>query len=119
MDKQVLIFKQDLVTAKLDTTVFPYVKESATAATPGAPKPGGAPAAGPVSLRSKPQWTKSGKPTGPNETHQRVLVFVAGGMTYSEMRTAYESSRQLGKEVFIGAVSFLKGFFILKILTRH
>jgi len=31
-------------------------------------------------------------------------------MTYSEMRTAYELSRQLRKDVFIGAISFLKGF---------
>lgn len=81
-------------------------------ATPGAPKPGSAPAPGPVSLRSKPQWTKSGKPTGPNEIRQRVLVFVAGGMTFSEMRTAYELSRQLGKDVFIGVVSSLKGLFL-------
>ena len=81
------------------------MKESAAAAVPGAPKPG-APAPGPVSLRSKPQWTKSGRQTGSNETRQRVLVFVAGGMTYSEMRTAYELSRQLGKDVFIGTASF-------------
>jgi len=36
------------------------------------------------------------------ETRQRVLVFVAGGMTYSEMREAYLLSNQLEKDVIIG-----------------
>lgn len=30
------------------------------------------------------------------------MVFVAGGMTYSEMRTAYLKSASLGKDVYIG-----------------
>jgi syntaxin-binding protein 1 len=86
------------------------VKEPAATATLGA---GGASAPGPVSLRSKPQWTKSGRPAAANETRQRVLVFVAGGMTYSEMRTAYDLSKQLGKDVFIGVLSFLKVLLIV------
>ena len=31
-----------------------------------------------------------------------MIIFVAGGMTYSEMRLAYTVGQQLGKEVFIG-----------------
>lgn len=33
---------------------------------------------------------------------QRVIVFVAGGMTYSEVRSAYQCSANLNKDVYIG-----------------
>ena len=44
---------------------------------------------------------------------QRVIVFIAGGMTYSEMRTAYQVGAKLQRDVYIGAflfVSFLRCF---------
>jgi syntaxin-binding protein 1 len=58
-----------------------------------------------TSLRSaKPSWHRAARTTGAvAETRQRVLLFVAGGMTYSEMREAYLLSSQLGRDVFIGA----------------
>jgi syntaxin-binding protein 1 len=31
-----------------------------------------------------------------------MIVFVAGGITYSEMRLAYTVGQALGKEIFIG-----------------
>ncbi|CAD7063261.1 unnamed protein product [Tilletia caries] len=34
---------------------------------------------------------------------QRVLVFVAGGMTYSEIRSAYELTDKLGMDMYIGS----------------
>ncbi|KAF8309294.1 Sec1-like protein [Clavulina sp. PMI_390] len=34
---------------------------------------------------------------------QRVIVFVAGGMTYSEMRTAYQVGAKLARDVYIGS----------------
>lgn len=60
-----------------------------------------------TSLRSaKPSWHRAARAGGPTvETRQRLLVFVAGGMTYSEMRDAYSLSSQLGKDIFIGAVA--------------
>lgn len=33
---------------------------------------------------------------------QRVIVFIAGGMTYSEMRTAYQAGAKLQRDVYIG-----------------
>jgi syntaxin-binding protein 1 len=56
-----------------------------------------------TSLRSaKPSWYRAARTTGAvAEARQRVLLFVAGGMTYSEMREAYLLSSQLGKDVFI------------------
>jgi syntaxin-binding protein 1 len=41
------------------------------------------------------------------EGKQRMIVFVAGGMTYSEMRLAYTVGQSLGKEIFIGKSNYL------------
>lgn len=38
-----------------------------------------------------------------DETRQRVLVFVAGGMTYSEMRSLYQISQKMNKDGYIGS----------------
>ena len=98
---------QDHVNGRLDQQAFPYVKDSpATLAsssslrnspvTPVTPTSG--------SLRSaKPSWHKAAPKTGTTaEVRQRVLVFVAGGMTYSEMREAYLLSKSLSKDIIIG-----------------
>jgi syntaxin-binding protein 1 len=87
---------------------FPYVKDfpqatpAASAARPAMTST--------TSLRSaKPSWHRAARPAGaaPVETRQRLIVFVAGGMTYSEMREAYLLSSQLGKDIFIGAAALL------------
>ena len=94
---------QDQVSGKLDPAAFPYVKDypqAAPAASSARPTPTPT-----TSLRSaKPSWHRAARTGGAvAETRQRVLVFVAGGMTYSEMREAYVLSSQLGKDVIIGA----------------
>ncbi|CAO1624396.1 unnamed protein product [Parajaminaea phylloscopi] len=38
-----------------------------------------------------------------DETRQRVIVFVAGGMTYSEMRSVYQISQKMNKDGYIGS----------------
>lgn len=38
-----------------------------------------------------------------DENRQRVLVFVAGGMTYSEIRSIYQISKKLNKDGYIGS----------------
>ncbi|CEH18084.1 sec1-like protein [Ceraceosorus bombacis] len=74
-----------------------------------------APRGPPTSLRSaKPTWAQKGRGGGHSGgssnhaeradiTRQRVLVFVAGGMTYSEVRSAYQVSDRLAKDVYIGS----------------
>lgn len=86
--------------------MFPYVKEEAAPAnTPKAAAAAPSPAV--TSLRNKPVWTKGARPLGGRgqENRQRILVFIAGGMTYSEIRTVYELSNSLGKDIFIGTLN--------------
>ncbi|KAF8677405.1 STXBP unc-18 SEC1 family [Rhizoctonia solani] len=106
---------EDHFSGKLDQSVFPYVRDAPPAAAPlgsslGSFRSSPAPTpttAAPTSLRSqKPSWHKAPPPGGRNNADalkQRVFVFVAGGMTYSEMRTAYTMSALQNKEIFIGS----------------
>jgi syntaxin-binding protein 1 len=86
---------------KLDQTNFPYLRDAPVEA--GATR-GGAPQAPTTSLRSaRPTWHKAPSARLNNtEGKQRMILFVAGGITYSEMRLAYTIGRALGKEVIIG-----------------
>ncbi|KAI0352131.1 Sec1-like protein [Trametes cingulata] len=100
---------EDHAANKLDSTLFPYVKDSPSAA-PAASSLRSSPAIQPaVSLRSqKPSWHKAARGASTQQdTRQRLLVFVAGGMTYSEMREAYLLSKSLNKEIIIGSTHAL------------
>lgn len=57
--------------------------------------------AGPAtSLRTaRPTWAKT--KTSTNEPRQRIIVYMAGGATYSESRACYEISRKAGKDVVL------------------
>ncbi|KAL1936666.1 hypothetical protein VTP01DRAFT_800 [Rhizomucor pusillus] len=58
----------------------------------------------------KTQWHKKSKaksasakpPSGPP-----VIIFIAGGMTYSEMRSAYELSQAFDRDVYIGSTHII------------
>jgi syntaxin-binding protein 1 len=95
---------QDQVAGKLDPAAFPYVKDYPQAA-PAAysaqtnTNTNDFPAQREAKLAPRCAYWRNAVA----ETRQRVLVFVAGGMTYSEMREAYVLSSQLGKDVIIGA----------------
>lgn len=98
---------QDQVNGRLDQQTFPYVKDSPTGLTPSSslrntPVSPNTPTSG--SLRSaKPNWHRAASKSGPTaEIRQQVLVFVAGGMTYSEMREVYLLSKSLNKDIIIG-----------------
>jgi len=103
---------EDHIANKLDPTVFPYVRDAPPPAPTlgslrGAPPPGASvtPA---TSLRSaKPNWHKAARPGGAEVARQRLIVFVAGGATYSELRTAYQVSSSLQKEVIIGSTHMI------------
>ena len=83
--------------------MFPYVKESPASMPP--PQTLRAHSSQSTSLRSqKPAWHRAPKPAV--ENRERLLVFVAGGMTYSEIREAYQLSNALNRDIFIGALPF-------------
>jgi syntaxin-binding protein 1 len=77
----------------LDPAIFPYVKPEL------APSPNDINAST-VSLRSKkPTWAR-GKLSS-IEPRQRIIVFVAGGATYSEARACYDVAENTSRDVLL------------------
>lgn len=107
---------QEHISGKLDRGAFPYISAPADGSGGGSSLRGGggnayssAPTAAPTSLRSaRPRWTAGTKSKASNEPRQRLLVFVAGGVTYSEIRSAYQVSEANQKDVYIGMSSFVR-----------
>ncbi|CAG8563814.1 2015_t:CDS:10 [Ambispora gerdemannii] len=82
----------------IDSQAYPYTKDPSAEVDAG----GKAVSAQPVSLRSaKPAWYKKGQST--ESRASRIIVFVAGGVTYSEIRSAYELSEKHNRDVIIGS----------------
>lgn len=81
------------IQGRLPQDIFPYTKMQ-----PDDPSmQDNAPAA---SLRSaKPTWAKSRLSSV--EPRQRVIVFMAGGATYSEARSCYEVSQKTSRDIFL------------------
>ena len=69
-----------------------------------------------ASLRSaKPTWART-RPSA-SEPRQRVILFVAGGATYSEARVCYEISQQFNKDVYLTTSHMLTPRLFLKQLS--
>jgi len=65
------------------------------------------------SLRTAaPRWAGAGRRVV--ENRQRIIVFVAGGATYSESRTCYEISHSKGKDVFLATSHMLTPSLFLR-----
>jgi syntaxin-binding protein 1 len=75
------------------------------------PPPPDVQGAGPTSLRRKhgaSKWTKSKKNATPELSRGRAIVFMAGGASYSEVRSVYEvQDTDLSREVLMGCTSLL------------
>ncbi|EEB06649.1 SNARE binding protein Sec1 [Schizosaccharomyces japonicus yFS275] len=87
---------QELLEDKLDEDLFPIIYTPET----GNGRLG---RNGPTTLRSsRPSWTRARTQV---HTTQRdnCLVFIAGGLTYSEVRSCYELSDSFEKNVYIGS----------------
>lgn len=80
----------------LDQEIFPFTKPQLD------PSDGLASETAQASLRSgaKPTWART-RTTNLNEPRQRVIVFMAGGATYSESRACYETTKDLNKDVYL------------------
>lgn len=93
----------------LDAQTFPYTKPPLDMEEEGR-------AVSTASLRSaKPTWAK-GRTNVSTENRQRVIVFVAGGATYSESRACYEVGRATGKEIVLTTSHMLTpGLFLRQV----
>ena len=69
------------------------------------------------SLRTnRPAWAKGRTQT--DILRQRVIVFVAGGATYSEARSVYELSNICGKDVLLGSTNMITPSIWLETLSK-
>ncbi|CDS07042.1 hypothetical protein LRAMOSA09565 [Lichtheimia ramosa] len=99
----------------LDTSQFAFTRQSdvdvvdPSVNVSGAP---GIPSSG-VSLRTtKPTWSK--KPNVATQSQQRqssgakLIVFVIGNLTYSEIRSAYEVAEAYNRDIYIGTTDVMR-----------
>jgi syntaxin-binding protein 1 len=96
----------ELVKGTLDQSLFPYVKPPLDNSDEIA-------AQSQASLRSaKPTWARNRMSTV--ENRQRIIVFMAGGATYSESRACYDASRTSVKDIFLATSHMLTPNLFLK-----
>ena len=92
-EPNVKIMLENLARGALDTETFPYINKSLDNSAELAIQ-------SQASLRSaKPTWARNRMST--TETQQRIIVFMAGGATYSESRACYEVSTARNKDIFL------------------
>eukprot|EP00293_Proteomonas_sulcata_P013799 CAMPEP_0184312110 /NCGR_PEP_ID=MMETSP1049-20130417/47161_1 /TAXON_ID=77928 /ORGANISM="Proteomonas sulcata, Strain CCMP704" /LENGTH=264 /DNA_ID=CAMNT_0026628013 /DNA_START=23 /DNA_END=817 /DNA_ORIENTATION=- len=102
---------QDALENKLDATEFPCAGMS------GPTPPQGPPA---VKPKQKAGWADKGAKKEAEKDQKsgpRLIVFVAGGLCYSELRAAYELTKKFDREVIIGSTEILTPERYLKSLT--
>lgn len=102
-------YRQEQVSGRLNQNDFPYLRDApAQVALPAHSRPAAVTSSSlnhGGSLRSaRPTWHKApaARVQATSESRQRIILFVAGGMTYSEQRLAYLIGDSLNKEVIIG-----------------
>ncbi|KAI9248929.1 Sec1-like protein [Sporodiniella umbellata] len=90
---------------QLDETKFEYTKELEKTPSENAVSASG------VSLRTtKTNWAKKSNSMNGSRTGKaaRLIVFVIGGATYSEIRSVYELAEDYRRDIFIGTTQILK-----------
>lgn len=99
---------EEQLNGTLDQNTFPYTKPFLDA-NEGT----GLASVSQSSLRSaKPTWART-RPSA-LEPRQRIIVFMAGGATYSESRACYEISRTFGKDVYLATSHMLNPSLFLR-----
>jgi syntaxin-binding protein 1 len=98
---------EEHLAGRLDRNNFPYVGQaprpppSSRLGTSSSPAPSAT-----TSLRSaRPRWQSGVRNRASAEPRQRVIVFGLGGITYSEIRSAYQISLAGPRDVYIGTSS--------------
>lgn len=105
---------------QLDEEWFPYFRDKpleddmpASTTNANSNSQNGAPNSSLRNPRIKASWAQSSNKVSLNlgsinRPKQRIFCYVAGGMTYSEMRSIYELSNATNKDFYIGSESILK-----------
>lgn len=97
---------EHMVKGTLDQNTFPYVNP------PLDPNEDLLAAQG-TSLRAgRPNWAAAGRRQPENK--QRIIIFMAGGATYSEARACYEISRERNKDVILATSHMLTPQFFIR-----
>ncbi|TVY51747.1 Protein transport protein sec1 [Lachnellula cervina] len=92
-EPNVKLMLENLARGALDTQTFPYTNPALDNSEELAIQ-------SQASLRSaKPTWARNRMSV--TETRQRIIVFMAGGATYSESRACYEVSAARNKDIFL------------------
>lgn len=99
---------EECAAGTLDTNIYPYTRELQPEIDTGI---GGGAKKQVASLRStKPTWTKKAadkEKEAPAKSGGRLIVFIAGGATYSEIRSAYEVSKAFNRDAIIGTTHII------------
>lgn len=100
---------EEHVRGTLPQDIFPFTRMSPEEAAIMAQENNAAP----TSLRAaKPTWAKSRLASA--EPRQRVIVFMAGGATYSESRACYDISNKTSRDVFLVTSHMMKPQLFLR-----
>lgn len=106
----VKLMLEDLTHGTLDPSTFPYTKPPLSNDSDAALY-----AQSQTSLRSaKPTWAQGRKST--SEHKQRIIVFMAGGATYSESRACYDVGKKENRDVVLVTSHMLTpGLFVRQV----
>ena len=108
-DPAIKLMLEEHIRGTLDQSIFPFTKPHLDA-TEGLL---GQENISQASLRSaKPTWART-RPSA-LEPRQRIIVFMAGGATYSESRACYEVSQCFNKDVFLATTHMLNPSLYLR-----
>ncbi|EGG19715.1 Sec1-like family protein [Cavenderia fasciculata] len=95
---------ENLINDTLQDTDFPFVRDTPIAKTTAAP-------VSKVSLKGKsnqPRWADPAVQVEETKyTGSKLIIFIAGGVTYSEMRSIYELSTYYKRNIYIGSTGIL------------
>lgn len=109
-EPNVKLMLEELLRGTLDSTAFPFTRPQ-TEPESSMPQNG----LSQSSLRSaKPTWART-RSNG-EQPKQRIIVFMAGGATYSEARACYEISQAFARDVYLATSHMLTpGMFLRQV----